>query len=448
VHFIFQPAEENEGGARAMIADGLFKRFPMDAVYSMHNWPGLPVGTAAVHSTAVMAAFDIFDLTLTGKGCHAAMPHLGKDALLAACQLVTQLPALIAREQEVHKPAVLSVTSFNAGDTYNVMPEAIKLRGTVRCFDMASACAHRAAFSRCDCRDLRAARAGSPSRLPRQLPGHHQQPAACRSLRRGADQCAGRGQGAPRHGAQHGLGRFSFMAQECPGVYIWLGNGEDSASLHNPKYDFNDANLPLGVRYWVELVGALLREGKLPRRPPRPDQGGRAAERLHGCDSGLPHNPAPSKKPAQCAGFFHGRVWGLLVEQRLQLFALCLAGLQGQHQQNARLGGLEVAGHDGAGVEGGFAAAFKTVAGHHAAVVHAGGDHHGHALADGVFGGVQHGHVHIAHAQRVDDDAFDAPVHGLAQRLAVGAAVHGEDFHFGHGLGLDGDVLAAHGALP
>jgi hippurate hydrolase len=83
-----------------------------------------------------MAAFDIFDLTLTGKGCHAAMPHLGKDALLAACQLVTQLPALIAREQEVHKPAVLSVTSFNAGDTYNVMPEVIKLRGTVRCFDM------------------------------------------------------------------------------------------------------------------------------------------------------------------------------------------------------------------------------------------------------------------------------------------------------------------------
>src|SRR5690606_17749287 len=136
VVFIFQPAEENEGGARVMIEEGLFERFPVQAVYAMHNWPGLPVGTAAVHSGPVMAAFDIFSLTLRGKGCHAAMPHLGKDTLLAACQLVTQLPALISREQEVHKPAVLSVTSFHAGDTFNVMPEEVQLRGTMRCYDM------------------------------------------------------------------------------------------------------------------------------------------------------------------------------------------------------------------------------------------------------------------------------------------------------------------------
>src|SRR5690554_1871176 len=136
VYFIFQPAEENEGGARVMIEDGLFERFPMQAVYSMHNWPGLPVGTAAVHAGPVMAAFDIFSLTLTGKGCHAAMPNLGTDTLLAACQLVTQLPALISREESALQPAVLSVTSINGGDTFNVMPEQIHLRGTVRCFDM------------------------------------------------------------------------------------------------------------------------------------------------------------------------------------------------------------------------------------------------------------------------------------------------------------------------
>src|SRR5690606_24353320 len=136
VVFIFQPAEENEGGARVMMEEGLFERFPVQAVYALHNWPGLPVGVAAVHGGPVMAAFDIFKLTLRGKGCHAAMPHLGKDTLLAACQLVTLLPALIAREQEAHKPAVLSVTSFHAGDTFNVMPEEVKLLGTMRCYDM------------------------------------------------------------------------------------------------------------------------------------------------------------------------------------------------------------------------------------------------------------------------------------------------------------------------
>lgn len=264
VHFVFQPAEENEGGARAMIEAGLFKRFPMDAVYSMHNWPGLPVGTAAVHSTAVMAAFDIFDLTLTGKGCHAAMPHLGKDALLAACQLVTHLPALIAREQEVHKPAVLSVTSFNAGDTYNVMPEVIKLRGTVRCFDMPQRARIEQRF-----RDAIAATCALHG-LEAHLDYRVSYPATINNPQH-AEVCAEvltsvLGEGKVRRDMVPSMASedFAFMAQECPGVYIWLGNGEDSASLHNPKYDFNDANLPLGMRYWVALVGALLKDGKLP----------------------------------------------------------------------------------------------------------------------------------------------------------------------------------------
>ena len=265
VHFIFQPAEENEGGARTMIEQGLFERFPMDAVYSMHNWPGLPVGTAAVHSTAVMAAFDIFDLTLTGKGCHAAMPHLGKDALLAACQLVTQLPALIAREQEVHKPAVLSVTSFNAGDTYNVMPEVIKLRGTVRCFDMEQRARIEQRF-----RDAIAATCTLHG-LEAQLDYRVSYPATINHPEH-ADICAEvltqvLGEGNVRRDLKPSMASedFSFMSQTRPGVYIWMGNGEDSASLHNPKYDFNDNVLPKGVQYFVELVYALLRDGKLPK---------------------------------------------------------------------------------------------------------------------------------------------------------------------------------------
>ncbi|WP_416232775.1 M20 aminoacylase family protein [Comamonas aquatica] len=264
VHFIFQPAEENEGGARAMIEDGLFQRFPMQAVYSLHNWPGLPVGTAAVHSEAVMAAFDIFDLTLTGQGCHAAMPHLGKDALLAACQLVTQLPALIAREQEVHKPAVLSITSFHAGDTYNVMPEVIKLRGTVRCFDMAQRARIEQRFrdaiaATCTLHGLQADldyRVSYPATINH--PVHAEVCAEVLAGVLGAEQV--RRDLKPSMASED----FSFMAQACPGVYIWMGNGEDSASLHNPKYDFNDRVLPLGVQYFVQLVQALLRDGRLP----------------------------------------------------------------------------------------------------------------------------------------------------------------------------------------
>jgi hippurate hydrolase len=264
VHFIFQPAEENEGGARAMIEDGLFQRFPMRAVYSMHNWPGLPVGTAAVHAGAVMAAFDIFDLTLSGKGCHAAMPHLGKDALLAACQLVTQLPALIAREQEVHKPAVLSVTSFNAGDTYNVMPETIKLRGTVRCFDMEQRARIEQRFrdaiaATCALHGLQAEldyRVSYPATINNAA--HAQVCAAVLARVLGEEQV--RRDMVPSMASED----FAFMAQACPGVYIWLGNGENSASLHSPKYDFNDNALPLGMHYWVELVTALLRDGQLP----------------------------------------------------------------------------------------------------------------------------------------------------------------------------------------
>lgn len=265
VVFIFQPAEENEGGARVMIEQGLFDRFPVDAVYGLHNWPGLPVGVAAVHPGPVMAAFDFFSLTLTGKGCHAAMPHLGKDTLLAACQLVTQLPALISREQEVHKPAVLSVTSFHAGDTFNVMPEVVKLRGTMRCFDMEQRARIEQRF-----REVVQATA-SLHGLQAELDYQVGYPVTMNASDH-AEVCAGvleevLGAGQVRRDMSPSMGSedFAFMSQVRPGAYIWLGNGEKSASLHNPGYDFNDSLLPLGVKYWVSLVNALLNEGKLPR---------------------------------------------------------------------------------------------------------------------------------------------------------------------------------------
>ncbi|KAA0016849.1 amidohydrolase [Salinicola corii] len=259
VHCIFQPAEESEGGGRVMVEKGLFERFPMEAVYGLHNWPGLAVGEAAVHDGPVMAAFDVFTLKLTGRGCHAAMPHLGTDVVLAACQLANQLQGLISRETPPHQSAVLSITQFHAGDAYNVIPETVELRGTVRCFDAALKARLEQRF-----RDAVAATAqfhglkadfDYQARYPATInaPGH-------------ATRCAEVLDGLPGIDKVHrdlapsmGSEDFAFMLNRCPGAYIWLGNG-DSAALHNPAYDFNDAISPLGVAYWQALVKKLLND--------------------------------------------------------------------------------------------------------------------------------------------------------------------------------------------
>ena len=133
VHFIFQPAEENLGGARKMVEEGLFQRFPMDAVYALHNWPGLPVGEIAVNSGAMMASLDSFDITLTGKSCHAAMPESGADPLVAAAQLIPALQTIPARRLSPLASSVVSVTQIQGGEAINVIPETVTLRGTVRC---------------------------------------------------------------------------------------------------------------------------------------------------------------------------------------------------------------------------------------------------------------------------------------------------------------------------
>ncbi|WP_148252180.1 M20 aminoacylase family protein [Aidingimonas lacisalsi] len=259
VYFIFQPAEENEGGGRVMVEEGLFERFPMEAVYGLHNWPGLAVGEAAVHDTAVMAAFDVFTLKLTGRGCHAAMPHLGTDTVLAACQLVTQLQGLISRETPAHQTAVLSITQFHAGDAYNVMPEEVELRGTLRCFDpdlrdRLEQRFHDAVHAMAQFHDLAVA-FDYQQRYPATIntPEHAQRCADVLASLPGIDRV--------RHDLPPCMASedFAFMLQQRPGAYIWLGNGEASASLHNPHYDFNDALTPLGVAYWQALVKTLLR---------------------------------------------------------------------------------------------------------------------------------------------------------------------------------------------
>ncbi|QEL12425.1 M20 aminoacylase family protein [Kushneria phosphatilytica] len=257
VHFIFQPAEESEGGGRVMVEEGLFERFPMEAVYGLHNWPGLPVGEAAVHDGPVMAAFDVFTLTLTGRGCHAAMPHLGSDTILAACQLATQLQGVISRETPAHQSAVLSITQFHAGDAFNVLPASVELRGTVRCFDPVLK-------ARLEKRLNEAIQALAQFHgLEVEFDYQARYPATVNSPEHAAH-CARVLEEMPAISRVHrdlppsmGSEDFAFMLEHCPGAYIWLGNG-DSAALHNPAYDFNDAIAPLGVAYWQALVRGLL----------------------------------------------------------------------------------------------------------------------------------------------------------------------------------------------
>jgi hippurate hydrolase len=258
VYFIFQPAEESEGGGRVMVEEGLFERFPMEAVYGLHNWPGLAVGEAAVHDGAVMAAFDVFTLRLSGHGCHAAMPHLGSDTLLAACQLVTQLQGLVSRETPPHQSAVLSVTQFHAGDAFNVIPETVELRGTLRCFD-----GELRAYLERRFRQAVEALAGFHD-LRVELDYQSRYPATINAPEHAA-RCAEVLETLPGITRVHrdlppsmASEDFAFMLEACPGAYIWLGNGLWSAALHNPHYDFNDAIAPLGVAYWQALVTTLL----------------------------------------------------------------------------------------------------------------------------------------------------------------------------------------------
>ena len=260
VHFIFQPAEEHEGGGRVMIEEGLFDKFPVEAVYGMHNMPGMPVGSFAVCPGPMMAAADSFEIRITGQGAHAAMPHLGVDPIVIAAQIVTALQTIASRVMDPLKAVVVSVTQISGGDTWNVIPEEVILRGTTRAFEPAIRDSLEARLSQIA--NGIAAAAGATVAL-RYLPGY---PPTINSVDEAefAAEVAAEVAGpenvdrepVPVMGAED----FAFMLQEKPGAYIWIGNGpgEGGCTLHNPHYDFNDEILPLGASYWVRLVESAL----------------------------------------------------------------------------------------------------------------------------------------------------------------------------------------------
>ena len=262
VHFIFQPAEEGQAGARRMIEDGLFERFPCDSVYALHNWPDLPLGHAQTRPGPIMAAADRFDITVRGRGGHAAQPHHTPDAILAASQLVAQLHTIVSRGIDPNESAVLSVTRIEGGHSHNVLPAEVRITGTVRSFDAVSQDRIEAALR--DTANGIAVGSGTQVQVDyrRYYPATINTPAEARLALDAAQAIGLEAAEAPR--AAFTSEDFAFMLQRKPGAYLWLGQGRAGAGpdgeypLHHPCYDFNDDALPLGVRWFCEVARRAL----------------------------------------------------------------------------------------------------------------------------------------------------------------------------------------------
>ncbi|MFA9286216.1 M20 aminoacylase family protein [Comamonas sp. SY3] len=271
VYLIFQPAEEGGGGAREMIKDGLFEKFPMQAVFGMHNWPGMAAGNMAVSPGPVMASSNDFKITITGKGGHGAMPHMGNDPVPIACQIVTAFQTIITRNKKPLDTGVISVTMIHGGEANNVIPDRVELQGTVRTFrtevlDLIEARMRQVAEGCCAMNN-----AQCEFYFNRNYPATVNSVPEAEFARQvmidilGADKVKAQ---EPTMGAED----FSFMLEAKPGAYCFIANGEGDhraighgggpCTLHNPSYDFNDDLIPLGATYWVQLATKWLAQAK------------------------------------------------------------------------------------------------------------------------------------------------------------------------------------------
>ena len=260
VHFIFQPAEENEGGGRVMVEEGLFDKFPVEAVFGMHNWPGMPAGKFATRSGPMMASFDIFEITVTGKGTHAALPHLGIDPVIAAAQIATGLQTITSRNTHPLDSAVVSVTQIHGGDTWNVIPDEVVLRGTTRSFRTEVQDAMEAAIRRIAQGVASGMGASVAVRYERRYPPTVNSASETEIAVAAAAEVVGAANVDRTLTPTMGSEDFAFMLQAKPGAYVFIGNGSGDkvAGLHNPHYDFNDEILPIGASYWARLVERVL----------------------------------------------------------------------------------------------------------------------------------------------------------------------------------------------
>ena len=260
VHFIFQPAEENEAGGRVMVEEGLFDKFPVESVYGMHNMPGIPVGEFAIRPGPIMASSDIFEITLTGLGTHAALPQLGRDPVIAASQLVTALQAITSRTVSPLDAAVVSVTQLHMGDTWNVIPEEAVIRGTTRAFKPKVQDHLEAELSRVTNGIAAAFSIEARVNYERRYPPTINEPLETILTADVAREIAGADMVSLDKDPMMGAEDFAFMLNEKPGAYMWIGNGpgDGGCMLHNPRYDFNDNILALGASYWAKLAETRL----------------------------------------------------------------------------------------------------------------------------------------------------------------------------------------------
>ncbi|AWI52887.1 amidohydrolase [Aquabacterium olei] len=270
VYLVFQPAEEGGGGAREMIRDGLFERFPMDAIFGMHNWPGLPAGTFAIKDGPCFASSNDFTIRIEGKGCHGAMPHLGIDPVPVACQLVQAFQTILTRNLKPVETGVISVTMIEAGEATNVIPEAVTMRGTVRTFTHEALDLIEQRMREITTQLCAAFGTQADFDFHRNYPPTINHPHETAFARQVMTEVVGpeRVQAfEPTMGAED----FSFFLQHKPGAYFVIGNGDGAhregghglgpCMLHNPSYDFNDALIPVGATFWVALARRWLNLG-------------------------------------------------------------------------------------------------------------------------------------------------------------------------------------------
>jgi hippurate hydrolase len=256
VQFIFQPAEEGLGGGAAMVSDGLFEKFPVEAVFGMHNRPNMEVGRFAIRPGPMMAGGALFDIQISGRGAHGARPESGVDPVVVAAHITTALQSIVARNVSPKETAVLSVTQIHGGDAYNVIPQQAKLGGTARAFSQETMTLIEQRMKALAVSIAAGFGAQAEVDFRRVFPPLINDAEETRFASDVAASLVGKDQ-VDRNGELIMASEdFSFMLNVCPGAYITIGNGtgEGGCEVHNPGYDFNDAILPLGASYYARLV--------------------------------------------------------------------------------------------------------------------------------------------------------------------------------------------------
>lgn len=260
VKFVFQPAEENEGGAKAMVDDGLFRDHPVNAIFGMHNWPALPVGSLVARADQMMAAFGTFEIVVEGRGAHGAMPHEGADPVVAASQIVAALQTISSRNISPLQSAVLSVTQIHGGDAWNVIPERVVLRGTTRWFDENTGARIQERLTKVATSVAAGLGCKTTIDYKSRYPATINDPIQASVVREAASKMTTLSvvDAFPSMAAED----FAFMLRAQPGCYFWLGAarvGGENPGLHSSRFDFNDAILPQAAKMWVALTQFALK---------------------------------------------------------------------------------------------------------------------------------------------------------------------------------------------